>query len=116
MCNVKKGENKCCRDDKGDDKQICRRTVEGKNLDGEIGKLSKYFMIPPTYHEHWSNQKIWLGHIGGGKVNRIQFRMIYDVYDDTDHTYGVDDLDDADGADADDVDGVVDFPPSPLQH
>ena len=45
-------------DDKGDDKQICRRTVEGKNLDGEIGKLSKYFMIPPTYQGHWSNQKI----------------------------------------------------------
>ena len=45
-------------DDPGDDKQICQRTWEGKNLDGEIGKLSKYFMIPPTYHEHWSNQKI----------------------------------------------------------
>ena len=40
----------------------------------------------------------------------------YDVYDDTDHTGGVDDLDDADGVDADDVDGVVNFPPSPLQH
>ena len=37
-------------DDPGDDKQICQRTWEGKNLDGEIGKLSKYFIIPPTYH------------------------------------------------------------------
>ena len=39
-------------DDPGDDKQICQRTWEGKNLDGEIGKLSKYFMIPPTYQYH----------------------------------------------------------------
>ena len=36
--------------DPSDDKQICQRTWAGKNLDGEIGKLSKYFMIPPTYH------------------------------------------------------------------
>ena len=39
-------------DDPSDDKQIYQRTWEGKNLDGEIGKLSKYFMIPPTYQYH----------------------------------------------------------------
>ena len=45
-------------DDPGDDKQICQRSREGKNLDGEIGKLSKYFMIPPTYHRRTSLKRI----------------------------------------------------------
>ena len=45
--NVTEMEN--C-DDPGGCKQICQGTLDGKNLDGEIGKLSKSFMIPPTYH------------------------------------------------------------------